>query len=100
MTIRDGSLLVDPIAVADVLAMLPKEDLNAEEQMSVAETMALLMVCNKIELPLEHIFLTGSTDLFLSMGSECCLQFFGQSCNPQALQISSAFHITYHFAIQ
>jgi hypothetical protein len=77
MSFQDGSLIVDPIAIANALALLPKEDVNEEEQIAAAEAIASLMMCNKIKLPLEHIFLTGSTDLFLSMGSECCLQFSG-----------------------
>ena len=39
MTFRDGSLIVDPIAIANALAMLPKEDVNEEEQMAAAEAM-------------------------------------------------------------
>jgi hypothetical protein len=36
---RDGSLIVDPIAIANAPAMLPKEDVNEEEQMAAAEAM-------------------------------------------------------------
>jgi hypothetical protein len=35
---RDGSLIVNPKAIA--LALLPKEDVNEEEQMPAAEAMA------------------------------------------------------------
>ena len=59
MTFRDGSLIVDPIAIANALAMLPKENLDEEEQMAAAETMASLMMCNKIKLPLEQFSRLG-----------------------------------------
>ena len=59
MTLRDGSLIVDPIAIANDLAMLPKENLNDEEQMAAAETIASLMMCNKIKLPLEQFSRLG-----------------------------------------
>jgi len=58
MTFQDGSLIVDPKAIANALAMLPKGDLNEEEQMA-AETTASLMMCNKIKLPLEQFSRLG-----------------------------------------
>jgi hypothetical protein len=52
MTFRDGSLFVDPIAIANTLAMLPEEDVNGAEQMAD-------MMCNKIKLPLEYFSRLG-----------------------------------------
>ena len=49
-----GSLIVDPIPIANALALLPK-DVNEEEQMAAAETIASLrLMCNKIKFPLEQ----------------------------------------------
>ena len=37
---QDGSLIADPTAIANALALLPKEDVNEEEHMAAAEAMA------------------------------------------------------------
>ena len=37
---QDGSLIADPTAIANALALLPKEDVNKEEHMAAAEAMA------------------------------------------------------------